>query len=105
LLSDAIRNIRFANEEALRRRVALRSRRRPIHLLDNWLGQVETLMERDDPVVPEPLNDEILGFIVQLSPRLHRRLRQNSGRDALTVLEVLFDAEEQCLTKSPTDAA
>ena len=104
MLSDAIRNIRFANDEALRRRDALRLRRRPIQLLDNWLSQVETLMERDDLVVPEPLIDEISGFIVQLNPRLHRRLQRNSRRDALTVLDVLFDAEEQCLPKSPSDA-
>lgn len=105
MLSEANRHIHLANDEALRRRDSLRLRRRPIQLLDNWLSQVETLMERDEPVVPERLIDEISGFIVQLSPRLHRRLRRNSGRNALRVLEVLFDAEEQVLPKSPSDAA
>jgi len=104
LLSDAIRNIQFANDEALQRREALRLRRRPIQLLDSWLSQVETLLEGNDRVVPEPLIDEISGFVVQLNPRLHRRLRRKSGRDALTVLDVLFDAEEQYLPKSPSDA-
>jgi hypothetical protein len=105
LLSDAIRNIRTANHEALLRRDALRLRRRPIQLLDNWLSQVEALVEHDQPVVPVPLIEEISGFIVQLNPRLHRRLRRNSGRNALMVLEVLFDAEEQVLPKSPFDVA
>ena len=104
MLSDAIRNIQFANDEALQRREALRLRRRPIQLLDSWLSQVETLLEGNDRVVPEPLIDEISGFVVQLNPRLHRRLRRKSGRDALTVLDVLFDAEEQYLPKSPSDA-
>jgi hypothetical protein len=105
LLSDAISSIRSANEEALQRRDAQRLRRRPIQLLDNWLSQVETLMERDDPVVPEPLIDEIAGFIVKLNPRLHRRLRRNGGQDASRVLNVLFDAEEQFLPKAPTGVA
>jgi len=58
-------------------------------------------MERDDRIVPEPLIDEIAGFIGQLSPRLHRRLRRNRSRNALSVLGVLFDAEAELLPKDP----
>lgn len=104
MLSDANNSIRFAADEASRRREALRSRRRPIQLLDYWLGEVEMLVAHDDQVVPEPMIDEIVGFIGALSPRLNRRLRRH-GRSASNVLDILFDAEEQLLPKSPPDAA
>ena len=97
MLQDAIISIRYANEEALRRHNALRSRRRPIQLIDHWLTQVETLMERNDRVVPEPLIGEIARFLRKLDPRLHGRLQRNSKREASRVLDVLFEAEEQFL--------
>lgn len=97
MLQDAIMSIRFANEQALRRRNPLRSRRRPIQLIDHWLAQVETLIERNDRIVPEPLVGEIAGFLGELDPPLHRRLQRNSKREALRVLDVLFEAEEQFL--------
>lgn len=94
-------SIRFADEEALRRRNAVRSRRRPIQLIDHWLSQVETLIERDDRVVPEPLIGEIARFVRKLDPRLLGRLRRNSKREASRVLDVLFEAEEQFLPGKP----
>jgi len=100
MLQDAIMSIRHANEETLRRRSALLSRRRPIRLLDKWLSQVEALVEHNDRVVPEPLIGEIAGFLGQVDPLLHRRLGMNGKREAVRVLNVLFKAEEQFLPRS-----
>lgn len=100
MLEDAILTIRSANEEALRRRHALISRGRPIRLLDHWLSQVETLVERNDPVVPEPLIGEIAGFLGKLNPPLYRRLRKIGRRRATRVLDLLFEAEEQFLRRA-----
>jgi hypothetical protein len=97
MLADAILTIRRANEAALRRRLALRSQRHPIVLVDRWLGEVETLVEANRAPVPEPLVREISGFLRRLDGRLYRRLRKNRGRNSLKVLDVLFDAEEQLL--------
>lgn len=44
MLSDAINSIQVAEDQALRRRAELRSRRRPIQLLDYWVAQVEMLL-------------------------------------------------------------
>jgi hypothetical protein len=99
VLEDAIISIRSANEMALLRRNTLLTRRRPIQLLDQWLSQVETLIEHNDPVVPEPLIGEIAGFLGKLDPLLCRRLTRNGRRDASRVLDVLFDAEEKFLPR------
>ncbi len=90
-------SIRRADDEALRRRSAVLSRQRPIRLLDHWVSLVETLVERDDPVVPEPLIGQITGFIGELDPLLGRKLRKNGKQDSVRVLDVLFEAEEQFL--------
>ena len=97
MLADAIRTIRSANDEALRRRLLLRARRHPISLVDRWLGEVETLVEANQSPVPEPLVREISGFLQRLDGRLYLRLRRNRQRSSLKVLDVLFDAEEQLL--------
>ncbi|HEX9100304.1 MAG TPA: hypothetical protein VF956_12520 [Candidatus Dormibacteraeota bacterium] len=101
MIQDAVISIRRADEEAMRRRHALRARRRPIQLLDHWLSQVESLIERNDAVVPEPLVGEIARFLGKLNPRLHRRLRRNGRREAVRVLDVLFEAEEEFLPTTP----
>jgi hypothetical protein len=103
MLEDAIISIRRGNEAAVHRDNALISRRRPVQLLDRWLSQVETLMEHDERVVPEPLTAEIAGFLATLDPRLHRRLRRKGGLEAGQVLDVLFEAEEQFLTRVSDD--
>jgi hypothetical protein len=97
MLQDAILSIRRADDQALRRRSAVLSRRRPIRLLDHWVSLVETLVERDEPVVPEPLIDQITGFIGELDPLLCRKLKKNGTQDSVQVLDVLFEAEEQFL--------
>ena len=97
MLQDAIMSIRRANDESERRRSAMVSRRRPIQLLDHWLSQVETLVERNHRVVPEPLIGEISVFLRALDPLLSRKVRNNGKRDAVLVLDVLFEAEEKFL--------
>jgi hypothetical protein len=100
MIEDANTSIRRANEEASRRRTALISRRRPLRQLDHWLSQVETLLERNEPVVPEPLISEIAGFLGKLDPRLYRRLRRDRRRKASRVLDLLFEVEELFLPRA-----
>jgi hypothetical protein len=97
VLNDAITSIRGANEEARRRRRAQIARRRPIRLLDHWLGQVEGLIERDQPFVPIPLVREIAAYLgrLDLNPVLYRKLSRR--RESMWVLDVLFEAEEDLL--------
>lgn len=102
MLEDANQMIRRANEEALRRRNELRARRRPIQLLDHWLSQVETLIERNAAVVPEPLIGEIAAYLGKHDPGLYRRLRRNGKRKVSRVLDLLFEAEEQFLPRAHT---
>jgi hypothetical protein len=97
LIEDAVLTIRHANEVAFRRRRALVARRLPMRLLDYWLCEVEKLIERNEPRVPEPLMGEIVGFLGKLDPRLYRRLRRKGNLDAQKVLDALFEAEEQFL--------
>lgn len=70
-----------------------------MRLLDFWLSEVEALIERNEPRVPEPLLGEIVGFLGKQDPRLHRRLTKRGKVDALKVLDVLFEAEEQLLPR------
>jgi hypothetical protein len=67
--------------------------------VDRWLGEVEMLMENDSQVVPEPLVKEIAGFLGRVDPLLGRRLHRNRGHDAIKVLDVLFEAEEELLVR------
>jgi len=97
MIEEANISIRRAEDAALRRRDALRAHRHPVQLLDAWLNQVEMLVERKEPIVPEPLLGEIAGFLGKLDPLLCRRLSRNGKHDALRVLDVLFEAEEQFL--------
>lgn len=104
ILQDAIMSIRRADGESQRRQSELLARRRPIRLLDHWLNQLETLVERDDPIVPEPLIGEITGFLGMLDPHLYRKLTKNGRRESVQVLDVLFEAEEQFLPAPPVPA-
>ncbi len=90
-------SIERATEAASRRHKSLIASRLPIQLLDYWLSEVETLVERREPVVPEPLMAQIARFLGKHDPRLYRRLRRKGNPDALHVLDALFEAEEQFL--------
>jgi len=81
----------------MRRHKELLARRLPMRLLDHWLSEVETLIERNEPRVPEPLMGQIAGFLGKQDPRLYRRLRRRGNLDALRVLDALFEAEEHLL--------
>lgn len=96
-------SIARANDEAMRRRDALRLRRRPIELLDGWLNQVETLIERKDVVVPEPLASEISSFLGRLDLRAHPRHRKRERPKASRVLDLLFAAQEEFLPARSID--
>jgi hypothetical protein len=93
-------SIQYANEAALRRHSALRSRRYPIELVDSWVNEVETLIEHKNRVVPEPLITEIAGFLGQTDTRIYRRLRRNGKPDTGTLLEILFEVEERLLWRA-----
>jgi hypothetical protein len=97
LIEDAVISIGRANEVASRRRKARLARLLPRRLIDYWLSEVETLIERNEPRVPEPLMGEIAGFLGKQDPHLYRRLRRKGNVDALRVLDALFEVEEQFL--------
>jgi hypothetical protein len=99
MIENANVSIRLADDAALRRHNELVARRRPVQLLDRWLNQVETLIERDEPVVPSSLMGEIAGFLGKQDRRLYRRLRTKGNLEAWRVLDVLFEAEEQFLPR------
>jgi hypothetical protein len=103
MIEDANISIRRANADALRHHDALRASRRPVQLLDRWVSQVETLVERKASMVPEPLFSQIAGFLGKQDLRLYRRLRRHGKFDAARVLDVLFDAEEQFLPGGPDE--
>ena len=99
MLKDAIISIGRADEVARLRNVAFLAHQRPVRLLDHWVNQVEMLMERHEPAVPEPLMGEIAGFLGELYPLLYRRLWANDKPRASHVLALLFEAEEACLRR------
>ena len=94
MIEEANISIRHADDAALRRRNALIEHRRPARLLDAWLGQVETRVERNDTIVSQPLLGQIAGFLWKQDPLLHRRLRKGRKLDVLRVLDVLFEAQD-----------
>ena len=77
------------------RRARQEAWRRPTRIVDRWLDAVELLLERDERTVPEPLFREIGDFVREQTPSLHRKLRRNRRRDAVRVLDLLFDAQEE----------
>ena len=77
------------------RRARLEAWKRPSRIVDRWLDAVELLLERDERTVPEPLFREIGDFVREQTPSLQRKLRRNRRRDAVRVLDLLFDAQEE----------
>lgn len=97
MIEEANISIRGAHDAELRRHNAQLDRRRPVRMLDAWLSQVEALVERKESIVPQPLFGQIARFIWKLDPLLHGRLGRGRKTEALRVLDVLFEAEEQFL--------
>ena len=97
MIEDANISIRRADEAAVHRRLALLARRFPVQLLDHWLSEVEALVERNEPVVPDLLLRQIARFLERQDPLLVRKVRMNAT--ALHVLDFLFEAEEELLVR------
>ncbi len=99
MLREAVDEIyRKQLEEELRHQRML-ARRADLRQLDDWLNEVETMLEDDQRVVPERLVKEIAGFLREIDPKLHRALLRNRARDASRVLDILFDAQEYMLPR------
>lgn len=97
-------SIRRADRSAVRRRHELLSRRQRIYLVDRWLNGLESLMERGEAVVPEPLLTEITGFLGDLDADLSRRVHRKDVRRTSHLLEVLFEAQTFLLSRSAATA-
>ncbi len=99
MLSEAVNEIYQKSAEDAARRRRLLARRADMRQLDRWLNQVESMLEDDRRVVPEPLVKEIAGYLRDVDPKLHRALLRNRAREASRVLDVLFDAQEYLLPR------
>ena len=105
MMSQAIEEIHRSYQLAEdRRQAALRSRA-GVRQVDSYLLQVENLIEARHPALPEPLMNDIIGFIRPLSRKLHRVLSRNVTRDPVRVLDVLFDAQQLLMARPPLLAA
>jgi hypothetical protein len=100
MLSDAVADMCRADELAAERQRRLHERRAAIERLDRWLQEVEGMLEHDRQVVPEDLVGEIGHFVERIDPKLRNSLKRMEERDAVTVLDVLFDAQEVVLPKA-----
>ncbi len=89
--------IRVKRQQDALRQLEMQERRREMRQLDRWLNQVESMLEDDRRVVPEPVVKEIASFLRELDPKLHRALLRNRERDASRILDILFDAQEALL--------
>jgi hypothetical protein len=96
LLSEAVNEIHRKSIEDAARRERMLARRSELRQLDDWLNEVEGMLEGDQRVVPELLVRKIATFLREVDPKLHRSLLRNRAREASRVLDVLFDAQE-CL--------
>lgn len=100
MLSDAVADMRRADDLEAERRRRLQERRASIERLDRWLQEVESMLERDRQTVPEALVGEIGAFVGQIDPKLRNSLKRMQGGEAVAVLDVLFDAQELVLPKA-----
>ncbi len=104
-LSQAVREIQHKADLDAERHRRMLARRREMRRVDGWLEAVETMLEDDRRVVPEPLVREIAGFLRTVDPKLHRSLLRNRAREASRVLDVLFDVQEVLLPRAAEGAA
>jgi len=99
LLSEAVNEIHRKSIEDAVRRERMLARRAELRQLDDWLNEVEGMLEGDQRVVPEPLVRTMATFLRDVDPKLHRALLRNRAREASSVLDVLFDAQEFLLPR------
>jgi hypothetical protein len=100
MLSEAVADMCRADELTAWRRRRQQERRDSIERLDRWLDEVEGMLERDRHTVPEALVGEIGEFVGRIDPKLRNSLMRNADREAVVVLDVLFDAQEVILPKA-----
>jgi hypothetical protein len=105
MLSQAIEEIHRGYQLAEDRRQAELRRRAGVRQVDQYLLQVENLIEGRHTTLPEPLMHEIMNFVRPLSRKLHRGLTRNLTRDPVRVLDVLFDAQQLLMARPPLLAA
>ena len=99
MLSDAVADMCRADELAAERRRQVQERKASIERLDQWLREVEGMLERDRHLVPEALVGEIGDFVERIDPKLRNSVKRMKGREAVAVLDVLFDAQEVVLPR------
>ena len=99
MLSEAVNEIHRKSIENEARRERLLARRSELRQLDEWLNEVEGMLEGDQRVVPETLVRRMASFLREVDPKLHRALLRNRTREASRVLDVLFDAQEYLLPR------
>ena len=97
MLSDAIRDIDLARKAHEARRRGLGASRRSLRQLDLWIEQLESMLERDERVVPEPFVKVVSRYVRPIDAKLYRSIRRNRERDAVKLLDTLFDAQQAVL--------
>jgi len=100
LLRDAVDEIKRKDAEEQRRRRLAMARRESMRQLDQWLEQIEQMLEEDRREVPEPVVRDIGVFLRSFDNKLYRALLRNRTREASRVLDVLFDAQEALLPRA-----
>ena len=99
MLSDAIEEIHREFEAAADRRNQELKRRADVRRVDDFLLCVEDIIENRRGPVPEPVMDDITGFVRPLSRKLLRALNRNVTRDPVRVLDVLFACQQLLLPR------
>ena len=83
----------------MRRRSAEVFRRQAIYLVDGLLSRLESLIERGEALVPEPLFADITTFVGDLDMDLLPPVRREDPRATSRLLEVLFEAQRYLLLR------
>ena len=97
MLSDAIRDIDRARMASEARRRGYSGPHRARAQLDAWIVHLESMLEKDEKVVPEPFVRVVSRFVLPIDARLYRSVRRNRERDAVKLLDILFEAQQALL--------
>ncbi|MGH7882547.1 MAG: hypothetical protein ACREN8_06525 [Candidatus Dormibacteraceae bacterium] len=100
MLSEAVDQMLRNQSVGPQREQQLAEQRSGMRQLDSWLGQVEDLLEVDQPTVPALWVKEMAKCLRLLVPPLHRDLLQIPERKASLILDVLFEAQEMLRQRS-----